>query len=301
MKIIFAGTPQNAAQALEKLAKTHEICLVITREDAPVGRRRELTPSAVAKVASDLGVPVLKANRIGSEQIAEIAAAEADLALVIAYGAMIPQSALDLLDWWNLHFSLLPMWRGATPLQHSILHGTEAGITLFKLDRGLDTGEIVAQKRLELDPNESTLDALPRFTNEGVDLFESAISMPVKLTEQQGVPSYAPKLSRADARLDFSKSADELHRVVMAFNPEPMAWCEFNGLPIRIIDTRSLGTTNWISGSLQPGRVAVSSGKILLECHGGTQLEIKRLQPSGKNAMDAQDWIRGISGEVNFV
>ncbi len=120
MRIIFAGTPENAAHGLELIAKHHEVVLVITREDAELGRKRVLTPSPVAQKAQELGLRVLKANRVTEAELKEIQAAEADLAVVIAYGSLIPQTALDQLKWWNIHFSLLPLWRGASPLQQSI-------------------------------------------------------------------------------------------------------------------------------------------------------------------------------------
>lgn len=300
MKIIFAGTPANAAQALELVSKSHEVVLVLTREDAEVGRKRVLTPSPVAQVAESLGLRIHKTSKLRDEDLKAIADAGADLALVVAYGAMIPEAGLNLLPWWNLHFSLLPMWRGATPLQHSILHGTKAGVTLFELDKGLDTGRLVAQQELELGENETSGEALPRFTAIGIEIFNHACTKETELIPQAGEASYAPKLSRSDARLDFTKTAGELHRAVMAFNPEPMAWCEWEGNPIRLIETRSLGSTNWVVDDLRPGRVSLSGAKVLLECAEGTQLEIRKIQPAGKNVMVAGDWFRGVNKEVLF-
>jgi methionyl-tRNA formyltransferase len=300
MKIIFAGTPANAAQALELVSQSHQVVLVLTREDAEVGRKRVLTPSPVAQVAESLGLRIHKTSKLRDEDLRAIADAGADLALVVAYGAMIPEAGLNLLPWWNLHFSLLPMWRGATPLQHSILQGTKAGVTLFELDKGLDTGKLVAQQELELGENETSGEALPRFTAVGIEIFNHACTTKAELKPQVGEASYAPKLSRSDARLDFKKTAGELHRAVMAFNPEPMAWCEWEGNPIRLIETRSLGSTNWVVDDLRPGRVSLSGAKVLLECAEGTQLEIRKIQPAGKNVMVAGDWFRGVNKEVLF-
>ena len=129
MKLIFAGTPDNAALGLELISASHEVVLVITREDAEVGRKRILTPSPVAAKAAELGLPIHKSNRIREQDIAAIKASGADLALVIAYGSLIPEEGLKVLPWWNIHFSLLPLWRGASPLQQSILSGgTGAGV-----------------------------------------------------------------------------------------------------------------------------------------------------------------------------
>ncbi|MEY3561981.1 MAG: hypothetical protein RL068_1133 [Actinomycetota bacterium] len=300
MRLIFAGTPANAAQALEIVAANHEVALVITRPDAPTGRKRLLTPSPVAVVASNLDLPVLKTARIGPQELELIGKSSAELALVVAYGAMIPAAALNLLPWWNLHFSMLPMWRGATPLQHSILHGgVGAGVTLFKLDTGLDTGLIVAQKPIQLGVNESTAEALPRFTAIGMELFQNAVAQEeVSLEPQVGPTSYAPKLVREEARLDLVRTAQQLHQAVLAFNPEPMAWLECDGSPLRIIESRSLGDTDWVGAGYAPGRITKSGDKVLLEAGSGTQLELIKVQPAGKNVMLAGDWYRGQSSEV---
>lgn len=301
MKIIFAGTPENAAYGLDLVAKYHEVVLVITREDAELGRKRILTPSPVAQKASELGLNVLKANRITEAQLVEIEKAGAELALVIAYGSLIPQPALNLLSWWNIHFSLLPMWRGASPLQHSIrFGGLGAGVTLFELDAGMDTGPIVLKQPIAPGENETTGAALKRFTEVGVELFCSALKEKVELIPQSGEVSLAPKLTRQSARLDLAQNALDVHRAVMAFNPEPMAWCELAGNPIRILDSQSLGQTGWVTSDHQVGRVTRSGERVLLECGGGSQLELKTVQPAGKQVMSAMAWFRGLNGEVRL-
>ena len=301
MKIIFAGTPENAALGLELVSKHHEVVLVITRTDAEIGRKRVLTPSPVAQRAQDLGLPVLKANRIGEIENAAISAAKADVALVIAFGSLIPQSALDLLPWWNIHFSLLPLWRGASPLQQSIRSGgVGAGVTLFELDAGMDTGPVISQLAIQPGDNETTGQALSRFTEAGIQLFNAAVATMSKVTAQHGEPTYAPKLDRAAARLDLSLNALDVHRAVMAFNPEPMAWSELDGNPIRILETKSLGSTSWVEQDLQIGRVSKSGDRILLECGAGSQLELTQIQPAGKQPMQASDWFRGLGKEVRL-
>ncbi len=301
MKIIFAGTPENAALGLELVSKHHEVVLVITRPDAEIGRKRVLTPSPVAARAQELGLPVLKANRIGELEKAAISLANADLALVIAFGSLIPQSALDLVPWWNIHFSLLPLWRGASPLQQSIRSGgVGAGVTLFELDAGMDTGAVISQLAIQPGDNETTAEALIRFTEAGVQLFNEAVTTMPKAIAQQGEPNYAPKLDRAAARLDLSLNALEVHRAVMAFNPEPMAWSELDGNPIRILETKSLGSTSWVEQDLQIGRVSKSGERVLLECGEGSQLELTQIQPAGKQPMQASDWFRGLGKEVRL-
>jgi len=298
MKIIFAGTPENAALALEIVSKTHEVVLVITRPDSEIGRKRILTPSPVATKAMDLGLPVLKANRINEEELARINAAEAELALVIAFGSLIPQAALNALPWWNIHFSLLPKWRGASPLQQSILSGgIGAGVTLFELDAGMDTGPIIASQEISPGENETTAAALERFTIAGVNLFQQHAGKPTLPNPQTGDATLAPKLNRSTARLNLSDNALSVHRAVMAFNPEPMAWCELDGNPIRILETRSLGSSSWADNP-NKGRVFKSAEKILLECSDGSRLELVTVQPAGKQAMAAADWFRGLGDEV---
>ncbi|MEY4741052.1 MAG: hypothetical protein RL402_577 [Actinomycetota bacterium] len=299
MRIIFAGTPENAALGLDLVSKHHEVALVITREDAEVGRKRLLTPSPVAQKASELGLPLLKANRIGSAELELVKAATAEIALVIAFGSLIPQSALDALPWWNIHFSLLPLWRGASPLQQSILSGgVGAGVSLFELDAGMDTGPILAQMPIQPLENETTGEALTRFTVAGIDLFLDAAGKFPVAKPQVGDATYAPKLDRQSARLGLGLNALEVHRVVMAFNPEPMAWCELNGSPVRILESRSMGKSSWVQDAQKPGRVTKSAERILLECGEGTQLELVRVQPAGKQVMPAADWYRGLGGEV---
>jgi methionyl-tRNA formyltransferase len=253
----------------------------------------------VAQKASELGLPVLKANRVGGAELELVKAANAEIALVIAFGSLIPQSALDALPWWNIHFSLLPMWRGASPLQQSILSGgVGAGVSLFELDAGMDTGPILAQMPIQPLETETTGEALQRFTVAGIDLFLDAARAIPEAKPQVGDATYAPKLDRQSARLDLGLNALEVHRAVMAFNPEPMAWCELNGSPVRILESRSMGKSSWVQDAQKPGRVTKSAERILLECGEGTQLELVRVQPAGKQVMPAADWYRGLGGEV---
>lgn len=169
MNLAFAGTPEVAATVLKSLAAEHEISLVLTRPDAPKGRSRENTPSAVAEMAQDLGLPVVKSTRVDAAVIDKLIAYEAELVVVVAYGALIPKEALASIRWLNLHFSMLPLWRGATPLQHSMIYGTGQGITLFQIDEGLDTGPVVAQLPLTLEKGKTAgelLDDLAKFGSE---------------------------------------------------------------------------------------------------------------------------------------
>lgn len=303
-KLIFAGTPQNAADALSILAAKHEIVLVITREDAIVGRSKELQQSAVAKTASHLGIPIHKTNRFDSQTLRRVAEAEAEIAVVIAFGAMIPEAARSKLPWWNIHFSLLPKWRGASPLQQSMIHDDGVGVSVFEIDRGLDTGPIIGQRALVIEPRETYGQALNRFTIEGMNLLLKCLEDLPEPRVQQGEVSVAPKISRADAKLDFSLNATTVERIVRAFNPEPVAWAEYGDLQLRILSGLSIGNIDWSSldgSDFAPGLVLVEADRVLVCCGEGTRYELLEVQPSGKKIMKAIDWARGLRTEVRFV
>jgi methionyl-tRNA formyltransferase len=300
MRIVFAGTPANAAQALRLISQQHQVDLVLTREDAPVGRKRVMTQSAVALVAHELGLKVHKANRITTTELAALQAAEAELGVVVAYGCIMPQDALDIFPWWNMHFSLLPKWRGATPLQRSIASGGDgSGVTIFELDKGMDTGPIISQRGLEIRPSESTLRALPRFTSFGTELLLDAMQNRPEPIAQLGDPSFAPKISRAEGRVDFNLPAQKIASLIAAFNPEPSAWAELAGSSIRIIEAVSSSNQEALAQDLLPGQIAVLAKRVIVGCGQGV-LELISVQPAGKNQMRAADWQRGLNEGAAF-
>lgn len=299
MKILFAGTPKVAASVLASLAKQHEICLVITRPDAEIGRKHKLTPSEVAVVAEGLGVPTLKADHLGALEIELIRQSGAERAVVVAYGSMIPKSALDLFPWWNLHFSLLPLWRGASPLQHSLISRIGQGITLFELEESLDTGPVVEDVPLNLPDDQPAEQIMEHLGELGSQLIIRNLENAKLPRDQQGQATYAPKISRADARISFEETAPEIQRRVYAFNPEPMAWCRAGERDLRILRARAIGAVDWNSVSekiLSPGEIEVSAGKVLVGCGHGSRLELIEVQPAGGKQMQAMDWLRGFGG-----
>lgn len=301
MRLIFAGTPPIAAQALSDLARVHEVCLVITRPDAPSGRKRVITPSPVAARAQELGIPVLKTNKLGANDLQQLKDAGADLCLVVAFGSIIPQAALEIMPWWNLHFSLLPQWRGATPLQHSIIEHTGIGISVFEIERGLDTGPLIAQLPMTIGPDEIASEALERFTTAGMKLVLDALKDMPKPNPQQGETSLAPKISRDQARISLRKSATELAAFINALNPEPGAWSEVNGQVIKLMRARPIARSDaGSSSSSKPGTISVVEGKALLEVEDGSRLELIEVQPAGKQIMRATDWLRGHGSEVKI-
>ncbi|MFM6963758.1 MAG: methionyl-tRNA formyltransferase [Micrococcales bacterium] len=296
MKILFAGTTPQAARVLEHLVASSEVVAVLTREDAPFGRKRELTPSAVAVTAGKNDIPVIKANRVDSHINGQIASTGAELGVVIAYGTLLKQQTLDLLShgWLNLHYSLLPKYRGAAPVQRALFAGEhETGVSVFKLDSGMDTGELYLQVPTVIEPSENTADLLERLTTIGItaldELLPQIAAGTSSLTAQVGEASLAAKLGRDDARVDVTQSAEQIENQVRACNPEPMAWGLIEGEPIRILEARAIA----INLDVEPGSVVSENGRVLLSV-GSHSLQLITVQPASKKPMSASDWMRGL-------
>ena len=290
-----------ASDALERIADKHEVILVLTRPDAPIGRKRITTPSPVASKAEQLGLSVHKTNKIDEETLKLIRESDAEKAVVVAYGAMIPEDALSIIQWWNLHFSVLPEWRGATPLQHSMIHDTGIGITVFELDSGLDTGPLISQQRLSFLENETAGEALLRFTEEGSNLLMDALEKNPRPTIQEGTASLAPKITRLDAKVDFETNAADLTRFIRAANPEPMAWANQNGEPVRILFASATTSASESLKLREVGEIYKSDdNEIIVQCGNGTLLKLQLVQPAGRRETEAQDWWNGLKGTAKF-
>lgn len=297
MKILFAGTPNIAVTVLGGLMNLgHEIVGVLTREDAPSGRKRELTASPVAEYAQRHGLKVIKSNRLSAPDHVEISRLGADLAIVVAYGAILKTEALELLKegWFNLHFSLLPEYRGAAPVQHAILQGkTETGVTLFKIDEGLDTGDIVGQVETKIEPDEDAGILLQRLAHLGITLLSEKLPMIYsgmhELITQSGDATFAPKLTRDKAKIDFAQDSATVHNLVRAMNPEPVAWTTADGESVRVIEVRPVAGNS----ALKPGSIIRTDAQPAVVCNRGELLELVRVQPAGKKVMSGADWIRG--------
>lgn len=305
MRILFAGTPDTAASVLLGLLKSgHEVVAVLTREDSPIGRKRILTPSPVADLASQRGIPVVKANKVDSVTLNAIREHKADLAIVVAYGVILREEALQALPvgWFNLHFSVLPRWRGAAPVQRALQNGDgETGVTLFKIDSGLDTGPIVASLPTLINPEENAGDLLSRLSILGVSLLNQELpkiySGTHTLTEQSGEVSLAPKTSREEAKIDFSADSKSISNLVRAMNPEPMAWCFLNEEPMRVLSARA---SRLSISNPELGTVVMADNQVLVTCGLGTALELLEVQPASRNAMKARDWLNGSTSQVNL-
>ena len=298
MRIVFAGTPINAAKTLKALvAAGNTIVGVLTRADAPTGRSGTVTESPVAAVASSLGIPVLKSNTVDTDVLDWISGLTPDLGVIVAYGCILKSDALEIPSkgWINVHYSLLPKYAGASPVQHAILDGeTETGVTVFKLDEGVDTGPVLSVQRTEIRPDENTGELLERLTEIGSALlcrtlgdFDNQYSSR-SFQEIDSTRLATRKISRALARLDFNQSSKDVVNKVRAMNPEPVAWFEFESLPVRVLEA-----TVEDSAELAAGVARLLGSQLIVGCSDGS-VALELVQPAGKKPMSGADWFRGL-------
>ena len=299
MSILFAGTPQNAAVTLrELLVAGTPISLVLTRPDAPVGRKAVITPSPVAIVANEFSIPVIKSNVVAEAEIKEIRSHHIEFAIVVALGVLLKQDALAAIPkgWFNLHYSLLPRWRGAAPVQHALMAGErETGLTIFKIDSGLDTGPIASSLETEVQPEETAGELLSRLTNLGVSLLLETIpriDAGLVALEPQATTgaTLAPKLGKVDCKIELNRGSNEVSNQVRGVTPEPGAWIPFGDQPLKLISVRESQL------QLVVGQLTNKDGRIYVGCKSGA-LELLEVQPSGKNRMASADWYRGLQGK----
>lgn len=295
-RIVFAGTPETAVPSLHALVEAgHEIAAVLTRPDAPVGRKRVLTPSPVAAVAEELGLEVIKASRIDDATQERLAGLHAELGAVVAYGGLLPRRTLDATEhgWVNLHFSLLPRWRGAAPVQRALMAGERTvGATTFVLDEGMDTGPVVATLTDEVREDDTAGSVLARLAVEGspllVDSLLGVASGRLQPVPQSGEPSAAHKLVGADGRVRWEDTAHAVVDRVRGVTPEPGAWTEYEGQRVKLERVAPAPDAT----GLAPGGVEIR-GKHVYVGTGGGAVELTRVQPAGKKPMAALDWARG--------
>ncbi|WP_040164406.1 methionyl-tRNA formyltransferase [Microbacterium gorillae] len=295
MRIVFAGTPEAAVPALRALADSdHEVALVVTRPDAPLGRKRVLTPSPVAAVAVELGLPTLKTARLDDAATGEILATGADLGVIVAYGGLVREPLLTGLGtgWINLHFSLLPAWRGAAPAQRALIAGAPLGWTVFQLVAGLDEGDVYEQHPFLPMPNDTAdiaLSELARIGGGRMPEIVSRIEAGEQPTPQTGEASYAAKLTFADGALDPTLSADELFNRYRGVTSEPGAYVHVGEEVLKLREVLRPEDAE----PLPAGHIAMVGKRVLLGT-ATTPLDLVRVQPAGKPAMVAGDWWRGL-------
>jgi methionyl-tRNA formyltransferase len=304
MRLVFTGTPQTAVPSLDALlASRHDVVAVLTRPDAPAGRGRHVEASPVARRAAAVGLEVLTPARVRDplflERLRQIAP---DCCPVVAYGALIPQSALDVPahGWVNLHFSVLPAWRGAAPVQHAIMHGDDVtGATTFRLVAELDAGPVYGVLTEPIRATDTAGDLLDRLAHAGARLLVATLDGiedgTLKAVPQpaEGV-SLAPKITPADARVDWKLPAHVVDRLIRACTPEPGAWTEYEGARLK------LGPVSLDAPDAATGAPDLAPGEVLARRHGvfvGTgsrPVRLGEVQPEGKRRMSASDWARGL-------
>ncbi|WP_030691265.1 methionyl-tRNA formyltransferase [Streptomyces globisporus] len=300
MKLVFAGTPEVAVPALDALLASgrHEVAAVVTRPDAPAGRGRRLVASPVAQRAEEAGIEVLKPARPRDEEfLARLREIAPDCCPVVAYGALLPKVALDIpaRGWVNLHFSLLPAWRGAAPVQHSLMAGDQVtGASTFLIEEGLDSGPVYGVVTEDVRPTDTSGDLLTRLAFAGAGLLAATMDG-IEDGTLQAVPqpvegiTLAPKIQVEDAHVDFAAPALRVDRVVRGCTPAPGAWTVFRGERLKLIQVTPLSDRT----DLAPGELAVGKNNVYAGT-GSYAVELLWVQPQGKKPMKAADWARGV-------
>ncbi len=315
MRIVFAGTPEFAVPSLRALVEAgHEVAGVITREDAPLGRKRVLTPSPVAVAAEELGIPVLRTNRLDNAATEWVAALAPELGVIVAYGGLVREPLLSLPShgWINLHFSELPRWRGAAPVQRALEAGEQTlGVTVFRLVAALDAGDVLTRDAREFAPGTSAGAALTMLAEFGTSAVRDAVALlaeqPGAGQPQEGDATYAHKLTREDGKIDLTQPAPTVLARWAGMTPEPGAFALHEEQPIKLLELAPAPTVTDAATdagtAAAPGSVELVDGRVLLTTGSGGDgspgmLELQRVQPAGKPAMDAAAWLRGRGGSA---
>jgi methionyl-tRNA formyltransferase len=305
MRLVFAGTPLTAVPALDVLLTSrHEVLAVVTRPDARAGRGRKVESSPVARRAATAGLEVLAPARARDPSFQErLRQIGPDCCPMVAYGALIPQSALDIppFGWVNLHFSVLPAWRGAAPVQHAILHGDDVtGASTFQVVAELDAGPVYGVLTEQVRPRDTSGDLLGRLAHAGAELLVATLDG-IEAGTLKAIPqpaegiSFAPKITPADARVDWKLPALAVDRLIRACTPDPGAWTEYEGARLK------LGP---VSAADLPSGPALAPGELLAERHavyagtGSRPVRLGDVQAEGKRRMAASDWARGLRSDA---
>lgn len=300
MKLVFCGTPQFAVPSLEKLAQAgFDVRLVVTQPDRPQGRGMELAAPPVKQTALKFGLPVVQPEKIKNNeefrnQLGKIAA---DAIIVVGYGRIIPPWMLQMPRFGNInvHGSLLPKYRGAAPIQWAIASGeTVTGVTTMKLDEGLDTGDILLQRELEINSDDTAVTIAPRLAMLGADLLIETLhgleqGSIIPQPQDNSRASLAPILKKEDGLVDFSRTATEIHNRLRGFQPWPGAYTVFRGKILKVVAARPAEP----APAIPPAELRMLGEKLLVGCGGGTTLELIQIQPEGKKAIGARDFVSG--------
>jgi methionyl-tRNA formyltransferase len=304
LSLVFAGSPPAAVPSLRRLATSeHHVAAVITREDSPHGRRGVLTPTAVAEVAEALGIPVIRANRLAGVATDTVADLAPDLGVIVAYGGLVREPLLSSprLGWINLHFSLLPRWRGAAPVQRAVIAGDDlTGATVFQLVPELDAGDVFGQFTQAIGAVETAGHLLDSLATSGAELLLRVVDAladgSARAVAQTGDVTLAPKLTLEDGRIDWQRDASAVANRIRGVTPEPGAFTTVDDQRVKILDAAIARD----SAPLAPGALELV-GRSLLVGTATHPLELRTIQPAGKKAMDATDWWRGRSPAAGTV
>jgi methionyl-tRNA formyltransferase len=302
LKTIFFGTPETAVPFLRRLAARTEVLAVVSQPDKPAGRGLVTAPTPVKSAALELGLKIFQPNK-PSEIAAELKALGADMAVVVAYGRILRADALGAtrLGFMNAHFSLLPKFRGAAPVQWALVRGEKkTGVSLFWLDEGMDTGPVQAMSGTDVDPDEDAGALLSRLTTLGVEMLDSTLTDleagKVRREPQTGEATLAPLIKREDARVDLTRPAGEIHDLVRGFRLWPKAYLEKTGVPRLQVLKTALPAASDPAAQGRPGRMlAVDRDRgILVECGSSSRLWFLAVQPEGKKTLNAADFANGL-------
>ena len=301
MKILFAGTPANAAKTLELLVSSgFNVVGVLTRSDSPKGRNGNPSESPVAETAAFHGIDVFKTNAVSKEALDWMQSKTPDLGVIVAYGSILKTDALEVPSkgWLNVHYSLLPEYPGASPVQNALLDGkTTTGVTVFQLDSGVDTGPILSSQSLQITPTATSGSLLEELTDLGATLLIDTMS---NLNQRVAARRIQPKntgyavtkrINRAMARIDFRETSSKVVNLVRAMNPEPVAWFEWDSLAVRVLEAKGS-----LANSIPIGSAQLVDGELVVGCIDGAVV-LSVVQPAGKKPMKGADWFRGLRRE----
>ena len=303
MRIVFMGTPHAAAVSLERLlADGHDIVAVYTQPDRPSGRGNKITFSAVKQLALDHALPVLQPTKIKTaEAAAGFRAHDADVAVVVAYGRILPESFLTAFPQGavNVHFSLLPKYRGAAPVNWALVNGeTKTGVTTMRMDAGLDTGDILLQRETEIGPEENSVELMGRLAEIGADLLAETVERLPDLhmnPQDASRATFAPIMKKEDGLFEWSMPAGQISRMVRGFQPFPTTFTSYQGKKLTI--WRAVAVE--IDSPTVPGTVILGSGDdLLVKCGGPSALRISELQLEGKRRVNVRDFLNGVKLKV---
>lgn len=289
MRVIFMGTPEFSVPALREIVARHEVVAVYSQPPRAAGRGQKARPSAVQRVGEELGLPMRTPLSLrDAEAQREFAELQADVAVVVAYGLILPKEVLDAprFGCLNIHASLLPRWRGAAPIHRAILAGdAETGVAIMQMEAGLDTGPVIAEARTPIGVEETTQDLHDRLSTMGAELVVSVLAqLPADAVAQpaDGV-RYAEKIDKSEAQIDWTRSATQIDRQIRGLSPFPGAWCEIEGERVKLLRSRVVAGSGQAGEVLDGFRIACGEGAV----------EILLAQRSGKRPMQADDLLRG--------